>query len=373
MTNLTLLSLLFFSLAAVPTVVNAQLAANAKVWASGLNGPRGLKFGADGFLYVAEAGTGGTNTTVGTCPQVPAPVGPYHAGNTGRISKFDKNGNRTTVATGLPSAQSSLPTGDTMGVSDIAFLDGALYAVTAGGGCGHGNSSLPNGIYKINRTTGAASLFANLSVFVQQHSAKYVDASDFEPDGVFYSLIAYAGKLYTVEPNHGQIFSIDRRGNMDEILDVSASQGHIVPTSIVERGGAFYLGNLGLFPIIPESSRIMTVSRFDSFRGFVPGLDEDCGEFNIVRSKAGFTTIVGLAFGPDGLIYALELSDASGNPSPGAGKVVRVQRSGDIEEVATGLTVPTAMTFGPDGKLYVSNQGAVPGAGAGQIVQIDIP
>jgi hypothetical protein len=258
-------------------------------------------------------------------------------------------------------------------VADIAFLGGTLYAVVAGGGCGHGNPSLPNGIYKIDQTTGTASLLANLSVFVQQHPAKYVNAADFEPDGTFYSLIAHAGKLYTVEPNHGQIFSIDTRGDIEEVLDVSASQGHIVPTAIVERGGAFYLGNLGLFPITPDSSRIMTVSRFDFFRGFIPGLDDDCGEFHIVRSKAGFTTIVGLAFGPDGLLYALELSDASGNPTPGAGKVVRVNRAGEIEEVATGLTVPTAMTFGPDGKLYVSNQGAVPGAGAGQIVQIDLP
>lgn len=52
--------------------------------------------------------------------------------------------------------------------------------------------------------------------------------------------------------------------------------------------------------------------------------------------------------------------------------MVRLNRAGDIEDVATGLAVPTGMTFGPDGYLYVSNLGAAP-AGAGQILRISIP
>jgi hypothetical protein len=79
-----------------------------------------------------------------------------------------------------------------------------------------------------------------------------------------------------------------------------------------------------------------------------------------------------LKIGPDGLLYVLELSDAAGFPTPGAGKVVRVTRSGNIQDVVTGLAVPTGMTFGPDGRLYVSNLGAAPGA-VGQILRIDVP
>src|SRR5215469_14310468 len=75
----------------------AQLPANATVYASGLQGPRGLAFGSDGTLYVAEAGLGGNTSTVGQCAQTPAPVGPYKGGLTARISKIDTNRNRTTL------------------------------------------------------------------------------------------------------------------------------------------------------------------------------------------------------------------------------------------------------------------------------------
>jgi len=78
------------------------------VYATGLNNPRGLKFGPDGYLYVAEGGLGGTNsTTPQQCQQVPS-IGPYTGSPTGgRISKIDRHGHRTTVTDALPSSQSN--------------------------------------------------------------------------------------------------------------------------------------------------------------------------------------------------------------------------------------------------------------------------
>src|ERR1039457_2412010 len=71
------------------------------VFATGFNNPRGLKFGPDGFLYVAEGGLGGNLTTSGLCDSVIPPVGPYVGGNTGRISKVNWKGVVTTVANNL--------------------------------------------------------------------------------------------------------------------------------------------------------------------------------------------------------------------------------------------------------------------------------
>jgi hypothetical protein len=352
----------------------AQPPSNASVYATGLAGPRGLKFGPDGLLYVAEAGFGGTHTTGNECAQVPAPVGPYLSGDTARISVIDHDGKRTTVASGFPSSINGLPTPEIEGVADVAFLDGELYAVLAGGGCSHG-SDTPNGVVRVDVKTGSWTPIANLSRFLREHPAKYVNRGDFEPDGVFYSLIEHRDRLYTVEPNHGQMLSISERGDIREVIDLSEAEGHIVPTAVAARDGHFYVGNLGSFPIVPESAKILTVGNEMCADRSVPGLDEMdelSRRLKVVRSRAGFTTVVAVGFGPDGLLYALELSAAPGFPAAGSGKVVRLNREGDIEDVATGLVVPTGMTFGPDGRLYVSNFGAAP-AGAGQIVRIDLP
>ena len=335
--------------------------AGVSVFATGLNNPRGLKFGPDGNLYVAEGGIGGSNSTDGCCEQVIPPVGPYTGSATGsRISKIDANGNRTTAVDNLPSSQTSATTGTLIsGAADVAFIGNTLYILMGGAGCSHGVPQvpeMPNGVLRVN-ADGTTDLIANLSAFVMAFPVAHPNADDFEPDGTWYSMIAVRGNLYAVEPNHGELDKITPEGHISRVSDISASQGHIVPTAIAHHGN-FYVGNLNTFPIVPGSSNIYKITPSGHVSVFVEGL----------------TAILGVVFDERDRMYVLETSTAPGDPTPFTGKVIRVDPSGHQTEIASGLFFPTGMTMGSDGALYVSNVGfGPPPSGLGEILRITVP
>ncbi len=327
------------------------------VFATGLNNPRGLKFGPDGDLYVAEGGLGGNDTTTGECTQVIPPIGPYKGGMTGRISRISPDGTVSTVIDGLPSDQTSDSSGALVsGVADVEFVGNTPYALLAGAGCSHGVSSVPNGIIRVN-SDGTWSLVANLSAWQQAHPVARPEPDDFEPDGTWYSMINVRGDLYAVEPNHGEMVRVSTSGNISRIIDFSASYGHIVPTAVAYHGN-FFVGNLHPFPIVDGSSSLYKVT--------------PSGQSMVWAT--GFTTILGVAIDQQRRIYVLENTTGNPFPTPGTGKIVRLDNSGAKVDIVTHLSLPTAMTFGPDGKLYVSNVGfGPPVAGAGQIVRVSVP
>jgi hypothetical protein len=341
-------TLLVVALAALPFIplevgrVQAQqvdsLTPNVSIFARGLIAPRGLKFGPDGFLYVAESGVGGTTKATGQ--QVPPPVGPYTGGKTARISKISPAGVRTTVVDGLPSTITSKASGsEPGGVGDVAFVNGTLYALLFGGGASHGNPDLPNGILRVTPAH-TTTLLANLSAFLRARLGM---------------------TFYAVEPNHGELDKITLAGHISRVADISFFMDHIVPTSVaVGPDGNFYIGNLSTIPYLDGKAVILKVT--------------PQGQVSIAAT--GLTTVLGVAFDRQGRLYALESS--TGNPAkppfllPGTGKVVRRTTAGTWETVAAGLTFPTAMTFGRDGKLYVSNFGYHARPGQGQIVRISL-
>src|SRR6202049_2380028 len=336
----------------------AQPSYNVSVFAPGFNNPRGLKFGPDGNLYVAEGGAGGTLSSVGGCKQVVAPIGPYTGGFTARILKGPPYGIGSPVADNLPSDQTSAAQGGLVsGVADVAFMGNTLYAILAGAGCSHGLVGTHNGVLRV-KPDGRTTMVATPSAFQTRHPVANPQPDDFEPDGTWYSMIAVHGVFYAIEPNHGELDAIETEGEIRRVLDISKIQGHIVPTAMAFNGHDFFIGNLDTFPIKDGSSKIMKIT---------PG-----GQLTTVYIN--LSDILGLAFDGSGRLYVLE--NTTGNPFPtaGTGKIVRVEGKNRYKEIATGLSLPTAMTFGPDGNLYVSNVGfGPPPIGLGQVLKVTVP
>ena len=297
-------------------------------------------------------------SSAGVCKQVVVPIGPYTGGFTARISKVAPNGTVTTVADNLPSDQTSADQGSLVsGVADVAFMGNALYAILAGAGCSHGLVGTNNGVLRVN-SDGTTTMVANLSAFQKSHRVANPQPDDFEPDGTWYSMIAVHGVFYAIEPNHGELDAISTGGHVRRVLDISNIQGHIVPTAMAFDGHDFFVGNLDTFPIKDGSSKIMKITP----------------DGHLTTVYINLSDILGLAFDCKGRLYVLENTTGNPFPTPGTGKILRVDGKNKYKEIATGLSLPTAMTFGPDGNLYVSNVGfGPPPIGLGQVLKVTVP
>ncbi len=342
------------------TPIWAELSENAQVVATGFNNPRGLAFDPHGiFLYVSEAGLGGTTSTEGICDQAPPHLGPITGGNTGRISVVTPHGKRYTVADGLPSSQTQFL--DALGPVDIEFLNHKIIVLIQAG-CSKGNVDLPNSIVSLKKNK--IKLLVDISDYNINNPQNFSPDDDQDPEGSPYSIkVNHHDEVIIVEANRSTIIKMDHHGKLSKLADLAEFiQGYDTPVAIdIDKEGNVYIGSFGEHPFLIGSSAIYKITHG--------------GDISIFSE--GFTSIIDLAFNRKGELYILETSTTNTGEFPflfrDSGRITKLSSDGTRTVVATGLDFPTAMTIGPSGAIYVSNRGHGLGLspGLGEIVKID--
>ncbi|AMV40460.1 ScyD/ScyE family protein [Planctomyces sp. SH-PL62] len=329
----------------------------------GLDNPRGLAWGPDGSLYVAEAGRGGDGPSI-----VSGDGQTVSYGATGALSRL-RNGVQERVVTGLPSLAAA-GGGNASGLQDIAFSSsGELYGVIGLGADPASRAQLGavgdefGRLVRLPLDGAPVAGLANLADYEasQNPDGGAVDSNPFglaaAPGGGFLVTDAGANAVLSVT-DQGVVTTLAVLPPRPNPLPFGPPVYQSVPTGIaVGPDQSIYFGELTGFPFPPGAANIY---RIDPMTG------------QPIVAFDGFTNLMDLAFGPDGALYALQLTTngLASSTGPGSGILSRIDLlTGERTViVGDGLGFPTAIAFGPDGAIYVTTQGA--SAGEGQVLRI---
>jgi hypothetical protein len=330
---------------------------SGKAWAdppvtavmSGLDNPRGLAFGPEGALYVAEAGRGGS----GPCIVLGQTL---CYGETGAVTRLWR-GSQERIATGFPSVATTANGIAQAGPNDISFLGRGGAYLTIGL---QANPNLRNELVDENGVVVGAGLGQLVHLSASGEWRNVADLAAYElvanPDPrVFdsnpFGLLAEPGARIVSDAGANALLRVGANGEISTLAVMppvpQARSGDSVPTSVVHGpDGAYYVGELTGAPFVAGAAHVYRI---------VPGQPPEVFLF-------GFKSIIDIAFDAAGSLYVLQHATGP-TMNTGPGVLYRVDPDGTRTAVLSGLTRPTSVAVGPDGAVYVSNQGVFQGIG----------
>lgn len=347
--------------AGLVAVSAAAAAAAPTVVATGLDNPRGLTFGADGTLYVAEAGRGGN----GPCFTNSEPS-LVCLGATGAITQV-RHGVQTRIATGLPSLAASGGGGAT-GPHDVSVVGngGVMFSIGLGAppsAVAPGGEIAGSGMGTVNRLDGRSGSWTPVGNLAAYEASANPDGTDLDTNP--YGVLAAPGRTYVADAGGNSVLEVSASGRVSTVAAFPPTLVAVpfppffsvpmdaVPTAVATGpDGALYVGQLTGFPFPVGGSTVWRI-----------------GASGPEPFRTGFTNVVDIAFGPDGSLYVVEIDSSSLLfPPEMVGSLIRVAPDGSRTTVAAGLFSPGGIALGPDGAPYVTVCSVC--AGGGQVLRL---
>ena len=344
---LTALTLVAVTPAVQPGAIAADPQPDRQVFGAGLLNPRGLAFGPDGWLYVAEAGAGGETDVAAGLAHLP-----YRMGRTARVTRISPDGELETVVGNMPSVRAR---DDIYGAANVAFIGNTLYVLTAAGGRDVGDSDYDNAILRVSPDRTVSQVF-NLTQmnYADPPLARRQDPRSDVEGGVPYGLTAFNGRLYATDANLETVTEIGPDGSYRRLLELPLSNRVLVALAPAP-DGSLWLAEYGPSPHLPDSSKIDAMTLDGQLTDAWTGLD----------------TAIGIAFGADGSAYALMFAEKGRTPS--SGSLLRRSPDGQVSTIVKGLNFPTGLAIGPDGNAYISENGSKSEDGSGRVIRVTLP
>jgi sugar lactone lactonase YvrE len=341
---------------------------------TGLDNPRGLAFGPQGALYVAEAGRGGLGLEDPFC--FAGALGAMRCyGPTGAVSRF-WHGDQEQVVSGLPSQARASDGNNANGPADIAML-------------GLGSAYVTLGLFQPVALRDQHPQLAGLGRLAQfEPSGEWRFVADIgayeaanNPDGGLvdsnpYGLLAEPGGHVLTDASGNALLRVDANGAISTLAVFQSRRTDpprstdSVPTSVaIGPDGAYYVGELSGAPYDVGSANVYRVVPGEPAR--LLRTDDAC--------LGGFSFVIDLAFDEAGALYVLQFATDAGPSGPGVlirvtpdqsepGGTCAQYRAGTRTTVVGGLIQPTSVAVGPDGAFYISDHGN--SAGVGEVLRV---